>query len=56
MDSSVALQSRLKYARLMKNPSTTQLVELRQQIALADDARGVNRERIWALALFSRTT
>jgi len=37
----------------MPNPSTTQVVELRGQIALADDAGGVNRDRIWALALFS---
>jgi hypothetical protein len=37
----------------MPNPSTTQVVELREQIALADDVGGVNRDRIWALALFS---
>jgi hypothetical protein len=37
----------------MPNTSTTQVVELREQIALADDAGGVNRDRIWALALFS---
>ena len=52
MDSSVALQSPLNYARLMPNLSTVQVVELREQIALADDAGGVNRDRMWALALF----
>ena len=36
----------------MRNPSTTQVVEFREQIALADDAGGVNRDRIWALELF----
>jgi len=38
----------------MPNPSTTQVVEFREQIAFADDAGRVNRDRIWALALFSR--
>lgn len=33
----------------MPNPSTTQVVESREQIALADDAGGVNRDRMWAL-------
>ena len=37
----------------MPNPSTTQVVEFREQIAFADDVVGVNRDRIWALALFS---
>ena len=37
----------------MPNPSTTQVVELREQKALADDTGGVNRDRIWALSLFS---
>jgi hypothetical protein len=36
----------------MPNPSTTQVVEFREQIALADDAGGVNRDRMWALELF----
>jgi hypothetical protein len=36
----------------MPNPSTTQVVEFSEQIALADDAGGVNRDRMWALALF----
>jgi hypothetical protein len=36
----------------MPNPSTTQVVESREQIALADDAGGVNRDRMWALELF----
>ncbi len=36
----------------MPNPSTTQVVESREQIALADDAGGVNRDRMWALKLF----
>ena len=36
----------------MPNPSTTQVVEFREQIALADDAGGVNRDRMWALKLF----
>jgi hypothetical protein len=36
----------------MPNPSTTQVVEFREQIALADDADGLNLDRIWALALF----
>jgi hypothetical protein len=35
----------------MPNPSTTQVVESREQIALADDAGGVNRDRMWALEL-----
>jgi hypothetical protein len=38
----------------MPNPSTTQVVEFREQIALADDAGGVNRDRMWALELFGR--
>src|ERR1035441_161657 len=36
----------------MPNPSTTQVIELREQIARAHDAGGVNRDRIWALACF----
>jgi len=40
----------------MPNPSTTQVVEFREQIALAEDAGGVSRDRMWALALFPRTT
>ncbi len=36
----------------MPNPSITQVVEFREQIALADDAGGVNRDRMWALELF----
>jgi len=28
------------------------VVESREQIALADDAGGVNRDRMWALKLF----
>ena len=36
----------------MPNASTTQVVEFREQIALADDAGGVNRDRMWALELF----
>jgi hypothetical protein len=36
----------------MPNPSTTEVVEFREQIALGDDAGGVNRDRMWALELF----
>jgi hypothetical protein len=36
----------------MPNPSTTQVVEFREQIVLADDAGGLNLDRMWALALF----
>jgi hypothetical protein len=36
----------------MPNPSATQVVEFREQIALADDAGGVQRDRMWALELF----
>ena len=36
----------------MPNPSTTQVIEFREQGALADDAAGVNRDRMWALELF----
>jgi hypothetical protein len=36
----------------MPNPSTTQVVEFKEQIAFADDVGGVNRDRMWALALF----
>jgi hypothetical protein len=48
----VALQSRLELGKVDANPSTTQVVEFREQIALADDAGGVNRDRMWALELF----
>jgi hypothetical protein len=37
----------------MPNLSNTQVVEFREQIALADDAGGLSRDRMWALALFS---
>jgi len=36
----------------MPNPSTTEVVEFREQIALGDDAGGVNHDRMWALELF----
>jgi hypothetical protein len=36
----------------MPNPSTTQVSEFREKIALVDDAREVNRDRMWALELF----
>jgi hypothetical protein len=36
----------------MPNPSSTQVVEFREQIVLADDAGGLNLDRMWALALF----
>jgi len=36
----------------MPNPSITQVIEFREQIALADDAGGANRDRMWALELF----
>ena len=35
----------------MPNASTTQGVEFREQIALADEAGGVTRDRMWALEL-----
>jgi hypothetical protein len=38
----------------MPNASTTQVIEFREQKALADDAAGVNRDRMWALELFWR--
>jgi hypothetical protein len=38
----------------MPNPSTTQVVEFREQIVLADDAGGLNLDRMWALALGRR--
>ena len=37
----------------MPNPSSTQVIEPREQIGVADDAGGVNCDRIWAVALFS---
>jgi len=37
----------------MPNPSTTQVIELREQIARVHDAGGADRDHIWALALFS---
>ena len=36
----------------MPNPSTTQVVEFREQNSLADDAGGANRDCMWALELF----
>ena len=36
----------------MPKASTTQVVEFKEQIALADDAGGVNTDRLWALELF----
>jgi len=36
----------------MPNASSTQVIEFRGQLALADDAAGVNGDRMWALELF----
>ena len=35
----------------MPNSSTAQVVEFREQTAVADDAGGVNRDRMWALGV-----
>ena len=50
--SPVALQSRLELGKVDANPSTTQVVEFREQIVLADNAGALNRDRIWALEGF----
>ena len=48
----MALQSRLDLGKVDAKPSSTQVFEFGEQIALANDMGGLNSDRMWALALF----